>query len=1021
MREKQLPVNENVFNALIMGHSNADDLESAVGILTVMAQAGLEPSADTYTTLFCGFARRGDIDSINKYIAQCEEKEVYLLDKDFLEVIYALSVNGHGDKVDDVILKMKKAYGYNQDAVNVILRLINKGQEPIAMKILKTMPRATRQSGEQTDAGNFLIKQLIRANRPVEQVLNICRELEQSDMNSKPILVAIEAALTHGSGELSLGLLRDMKARGMEIRQHFFWPVFCSIKGEQAAIGLCQTMQTEFGMTITNQTFREYFVPKILKNDDFSTVLQTLRGLTTTATAASVTAHTALVKNDIAKAAEIMNSVEAYYSPGLFKKPLLLSLAKTLDYEGHALIVRNIHDGMSRAKSMQQSQRSQPEEDEEDLATENPTVSTGRSLKELQSEVVGDLIIDAVVHFKVDRVEVVTNILTRLVEQGVSISNFKAEKIQERLGESMTPEISEMLGKLSSGELEPTAIERQKMPKSTGQQMSVEALERLIVRIEEKGDNAKGMKRSLLVAAIRAKDFEKTEEIVERLSSEGFILTKGVYAQLIELYASGDKLDRAIDAYKKFRASTTEGEAAFELDEIKVVKMVQAFATADRLQEGIKFLQENARKEIPDEKVFNYQATCWRLLNMLAEQGKTTELNTLFEALVANKYVVPNNVLLGPLIKVHLVQDQLKEAVDKFEELCQKYRATPWKNEIACRLIQGEDASNLQRITDLSTEIHGEVNSLYDLVFSFIECGRVRQARKILETPGLKTRPNRINFACERYLNENMPTALEGLIEATKDLNHIDRSEIYYKLLQTYIKENSTEKALGLWTSMQEEDISASDPFLIKLSQFLKANGLEVPFHTPAAPEVKAVKVEKKNAEIKAPIQRRQPREGAAKKSDLSENHIAFKDALRTKNIDEILSTMQNLLPSDKVSINERSLVIEALLQNGRLQDATKKVYEMLAEKTFPSPRIFRYYLNKVAVQGDAATIEDMGKHIDSSLKKSVSFDNRLCHSYVAAGKADEYLKKLASAIDEATTAEQIALVAEEFPRGKFF
>lgn len=62
-------MNENVFNALIMGHSQADDIESAIGILTVMSQAGLEPSADTYTTLLCGFARKGDVDSISKYIA----------------------------------------------------------------------------------------------------------------------------------------------------------------------------------------------------------------------------------------------------------------------------------------------------------------------------------------------------------------------------------------------------------------------------------------------------------------------------------------------------------------------------------------------------------------------------------------------------------------------------------------------------------------------------------------------------------------------------------------------------------------------------------------------------------------------------------------------------------------------------------------------------------------------------------------------------------------------------------------
>jgi leucine-rich PPR motif-containing protein, mitochondrial len=88
MKEKQLPVNENVFNALIMGHSQADDMESAKGILAVMKQTGLEPSADTYTTLLCGYARKGDIEMINGLLAECEKNDVYLIDKDLLDIIY---------------------------------------------------------------------------------------------------------------------------------------------------------------------------------------------------------------------------------------------------------------------------------------------------------------------------------------------------------------------------------------------------------------------------------------------------------------------------------------------------------------------------------------------------------------------------------------------------------------------------------------------------------------------------------------------------------------------------------------------------------------------------------------------------------------------------------------------------------------------------------------------------------------------------------------------------------------------
>lgn len=116
--------------------------------------------------------------------------------------------------------------------------------------------------------------------------------------------------------------------------------------------------------------------------------------------------------------------------------------------------------------------------------------------------------------------------------------------------------------------------------------------------------------------------------------------------------------------------------------------------------------------------------------------------------------IEPTNVLLGPLVKVHVLMGDLDKALEVFEWCCAKYRATPLKNELTCKLIELEDAEKLQKLTDLSTAVHGEINSLYDLVFAFVECGRIRQARKILETPGLHVRPGRINSVCEHYRQE---------------------------------------------------------------------------------------------------------------------------------------------------------------------------------------------------------------------------------------------------------------------------
>lgn len=1035
MREKQLPVNENVFNALIMGHSFADDMESAAGIISVMSQAGLDASADTYTTLLCGYARKGDVESINKTIDVCEQKEIYLLDKDLLEVVYAMALNGHADKVGEVLNKIKRQAGYNQDAVNVILRLINKGHEETALKVLKTMPRGTRTDGELTDTGNFLIKQLVKANRPLAMIMEICKELEAEKMNSRPLLIAVEAALANGMIDLATPLLKEMQKASYEIRQHYFWPLICAGKNQQDVIDVLKMMQNEFSMSASGETVREYVIPN-MKEQDFEKLITMLRnvGISLATTSAS-TAYIALLNNDLKKAAEIVTSYSAYYSPGLFRRPLLGALSKTKDYESYIKIIRQINDNIPRLQSLNANQkRETTQEDAEEVDSEAVAIiSNANNTQVVAADILGQIVLDAAVHFKTNRAEVVQKILEGLVEQGLSISSGRAEKIQERIGEELNSEISTLLGKLTTGELEPVPIEKTRSRVGGVATMDVESLERLITKLEEKGDNTKGLKRQLLVTCIRNKDIVKTEEIITRLEAEGYKLTSGVYAQLIDLYAAFDKLDEAVLTYKKI----VDKDPEFILDDTKTIKLAQLYANADRFEDAVKFLESNKKEAVPDERGFNYNTTCWRLLNSVAEKGKTKEVQMLFDALLIHNYIIPNNILLGPLIKVHIVNDEVQAAVDKFEEICQKYKATPWKNEIACRLIQTEDAQNLQRITDLSTEIHGEVNSLYDLVFSFVECGRVRQARKILETPGLRTRPQRINSACERYLQEGMIQPLEGLMEATKDLSHIDRAEIYSSLLKTYIKEVSPEKALGLWTKMQEEDITPSDAFLEKLSQFLKSQKLDVPFVVPEkvqTPKKIQPNVEKKVKITTAitPAPRKAEKQMKMKKVDVTaaasavgatvmvtETIANLKAALKEENIDAITKANANLLPSDKLSLTEQSLVIEALIKNDRLQEGTKLVLEMLEQhKTHPIPRIFRFYLNKLAAAGDSATLEKIGTLISSETKKVLSFDNRCCHANIAAGKSEEYLKKLEIAIDNATTEEQIKDVGEKFPRG---
>lgn len=77
-------------------------MESAEGVLNLMKESNLEPSSDSYTLLASGYAKQGNIGKVIEVLDSCENKELYLNDKEYLDIIYTMAVNGNGDKIDEV-------------------------------------------------------------------------------------------------------------------------------------------------------------------------------------------------------------------------------------------------------------------------------------------------------------------------------------------------------------------------------------------------------------------------------------------------------------------------------------------------------------------------------------------------------------------------------------------------------------------------------------------------------------------------------------------------------------------------------------------------------------------------------------------------------------------------------------------------------------------------------------------------------------------------------------------------------
>lgn len=64
------------------------------------------------------------------------------------------------------------------------------------------------------------------------------------------------------------------------------------------------------------------------------------------------------------------------------------------------------------------------------------------------------------------------------------------------------------------------------------------------------------------------------------------------------------------------------------------------------------------------------------------------------------------------------------------------------------------------------------------------------------------------------------------------------------------------------------------------------------------------------------------------------------------------------------MNLREKSELIEALVQQSQITEATKVTRDMLVAGAHPIPRIFKYLINELAKGGDVENLTFFGKYI---------------------------------------------------------
>ncbi|XP_008215611.1 leucine-rich PPR motif-containing protein, mitochondrial [Nasonia vitripennis] len=803
MSAQEIPINEVIFNSLIKGHSEAGDVQSAVKILEIMKQAGIEPSSRSYTAVLCTHAKSGDIEAIRNTLNDCKEKDILLANKEILEVIYTLALNKQLEHIDEIMSLLLKGSTYNREAIPFIYKLIEKNRIETAFKLLKSLVKnPLRQSeDEKTDSGQFFIRKLVTHDVNPETVVKYCKIMQEEKLNQNAFILAIYTAFTNDKHHLALPLLKALKESGAEIREHYFYPLFVSYSKVNNLQGILNTMRTmifDFNIAPSILAVKDYIIPYMVENPISNCNTLVENNLPFSVAANSMLLHL-LSQNKTQQAAKFIVSTNMPYRARIMIRPLVNALEYTKDVKSfmnilHYQYIHMLNDNYN-----------------------NDDENTGEQISAKQF--VNIALVRAIDQLSKFNAECIIEVLKELSEKGINIDDQAAEKIKSHIGKNLTPEINDIINVLVSGDLTPVPLESVQGRRVFSNQGDLSAN---LESLQQKAETSIEFKIILLQTYAKLRNHEGVVKILEEIEKENPTYTVGLCASLVDYYSRSERLEDAEKWFKKMLEINPE----CKIDKAKILNYADLLLKNNRIEDALEALTVPVN-DVDSDRTY----LCEKLLSTV-KKNSPDRIDEFFNVLNDRRFFSKVTVsLLGSLIRAPLDSGDTTKAIEKFRWACENFKLTPQRNILMMKLINDEDAKSLQYVTDLCTQIYGEMNALFDLAIAFFDCNRPRQARKILETPGLRLRRERVLYTAQKLSEQGDTEQLENLIQLLTGL-FFDMDPLYILMLQTYEKNGNWEKCLSLWTQMQEDNIQPSSVFMGHLERVLRKCNQEIPFAT---------------------------------------------------------------------------------------------------------------------------------------------------------------------------------------------
>uniref|UniRef100_A0A8D3DLY9 Leucine rich pentatricopeptide repeat containing n=1 Tax=Scophthalmus maximus TaxID=52904 RepID=A0A8D3DLY9_SCOMX len=298
------------------------------------------------------------------------------------------------------------------------------------------------------------------------------------------------------------------------------------------------------------------------------------------------------------------------------------------------------------------------------------------------------------------------------------------------------------------------------------------------------------------------------------------------YTSLIYLCCRQGNVEEALNLKREMSCK----DSSSILDSNKYIALVRALSNNGRVEEAVDILKEMKEKEVV--LTDTHTNLLFHTLNSLVGKGGVPIIRRLQDTIFALGLTKPSANLCSPLITAYLESKDLSGALEAVIDIQKRYNHMPQIHNILVGLVENGETELLQKAIGVVSQERGEMNMFYGLFFAFLQTGRIREARKIIETQGLRARPARIQWFAEKCIYANQMETLQQMVDMTAQLFDCDRDEMYSYILRLY-KSWDWSKAEEVWTKMQEENIIPRERTRRMLADIMKNNGHEVPFEVP--------------------------------------------------------------------------------------------------------------------------------------------------------------------------------------------